>query len=267
MKLVIDMPKVRKSRVMLVSPMYGGLCSGAFTTSLLKLLDKFFNLGIPLSYRFLYNESLVPRARNRLAHTFMYSDCTHMLSIDSDIQFEAEDILNLLSLDYPISGALYAKKQVNWERVALAVKNGVPHEKLHLVSSSYVCNFSSDRLPLEEPVEVRHLGTGYLMVKKEVFEKIDAEMPHLRYTPMEDERSLLAPGNKGYFTDFFGCGPSPYSKEGEYPPYLSEDWMLAEHARHLGYKLMLAPWINSVHHGNYEYATSLRALGEAGLQI
>jgi hypothetical protein len=54
--------------------------------------------GLPFSHaiHLTPGDSLVSRARNRLAADFLESDCTHLLFIDSDIVFEPEDIIRLL---------------------------------------------------------------------------------------------------------------------------------------------------------------------------
>ena len=41
---------------------------------------------------------------------FLESDCTHLLFIDSDIEFDADSILRALAYDKPIMAAAYPKK-------------------------------------------------------------------------------------------------------------------------------------------------------------
>ena len=98
--------------------MYGGNCTGHFARSVADLNALCIKNGIQLYMHFLYNESLIPRARNYITDEFMRSDCTHMIFIDADIGFDPNDVLALLALsidnngnnEYDIIGAAYPKK-------------------------------------------------------------------------------------------------------------------------------------------------------------
>jgi len=77
--------------------------------------------GIPLQMYFLFNESLITRARNYCCDEFMRSDATHMLFIDSDIGFNPQDVIALLALQiqneaYDVIGGPYPKKCISWEK-------------------------------------------------------------------------------------------------------------------------------------------------------
>ena len=47
--------------------------------------------GIPIQIYYLFNESLVTRARNYCVENFLRSDATHMLFIDSDVAWQAKE--------------------------------------------------------------------------------------------------------------------------------------------------------------------------------
>ena len=66
--------------------------------------------GINFRITTLRNESLVTRARNILTAMFLESDCSHLMFIDADIEFDAESILRALAYDKPIMAAAYPKK-------------------------------------------------------------------------------------------------------------------------------------------------------------
>ena len=69
--------------------------------------------GIPFSYNTLMNESLITRARNLLAHTFLQSNSTHLMFIDADIGFNANDIISMINVDKDIICGIYPKKEIN----------------------------------------------------------------------------------------------------------------------------------------------------------
>ena len=63
--------------IFLATPMYGGQCTGQYVQSLLNLTGLLSQQAIPLHCAFMFNESLITRARNGLAHQFLQSDATH----------------------------------------------------------------------------------------------------------------------------------------------------------------------------------------------
>lgn len=101
MSLKIEVPVdelAHTRKVMVAAPMYGGQCMGMFTRSMIELSTIFSRMGIEWEPYFLFNESLITRARNYCADHFMRSDCTHLMFIDSDIGFNANDVVALLAL-------------------------------------------------------------------------------------------------------------------------------------------------------------------------
>ncbi len=77
----------QKPKIFLATPMYGGMCMGVFVQSLLDMSNVFSQQGIKLSCAFMFNESLITRARNNLVNQFLETDNTHLLFIDADEQW------------------------------------------------------------------------------------------------------------------------------------------------------------------------------------
>ena len=65
--------------------------------------------GVEVRFSFLFNESLITRARNYLADQFLSSGYTHMLFIDADVHFNPMDVLDLIVRDFDVGGAPYPK--------------------------------------------------------------------------------------------------------------------------------------------------------------
>ena len=82
--------------------------------------------GITVKFYYLFNESLIQRARNYVADEFMRSDCTHLVFIDSDIAFDPRDVFGMIAVQvsnpekYNIVTGPYPKKTIAWENVAKA---------------------------------------------------------------------------------------------------------------------------------------------------
>ena len=75
-----------------------------------RMSQAFMQHGINFRITTLRNESLVTRARNILTAMFLESDCSHLMFIDADIEFDVESILRALAYDKPIMAAAYLKK-------------------------------------------------------------------------------------------------------------------------------------------------------------
>ena len=93
--------------------MYGGLCYGFYTQSCLKLQTLCRDANVNLSFSYLFNESLIQRARNLLVSHFLKSDATHLMFIDADIHFNPADIIPMMEADKDIICGIYPKKEIN----------------------------------------------------------------------------------------------------------------------------------------------------------
>lgn len=97
-KLEIDLDVLKSKKLMVATPMYGGQCTARYMSSCVSLYTELLKFGIPFEKYALENESLITRARNYCVDAFLKTDCTHLMFIDSDIEFNPMDVLMLLSL-------------------------------------------------------------------------------------------------------------------------------------------------------------------------
>lgn len=197
---------------MIATPMYGGVCTGAYTKAINELSMVCTTYGIPLQYYFIFNESLIQRARNYCVDEFLRSDCTHMLFIDADIQFNWKDVLSLLYLCDAETGmdvvcAPYPKKSISFEKVMKAAQSGQitnPHDLENYVGD-FVFNLANGvtSFKLDQPVEVLESGTGFMMIHRGVFEKYASKYPSNYYTP-DHVRTAEFDGSRKIFA-YFDC--------------------------------------------------------------
>ncbi len=99
MQLQVNLEELRKNKLFVATPMYGGMNHGLYMKSCLDLQTIMIRYGIETKFSFLFNESLITRARNYLVDEFLRTDFTHMMFIDSDIHFDPNDIVALMALD------------------------------------------------------------------------------------------------------------------------------------------------------------------------
>jgi len=193
METKIPVEVLKQQKLFLAVPMYGGQCAGMFARSLSDLTNLCVRYGIKMQFYFLFNESLVTRARNYCADEFMRSDCTHLMFIDSDIGFDAHDVISLLGLssmneDYNVLCGPYPKKTISWEKIKQAVDKGVADKDPNILENfvgDYVFNPKKglSTIPLNQPVEVMESGTGFMLIQRKVFEAYNKHFPQMLYKP------------------------------------------------------------------------------------
>ncbi|MCB2106966.1 MAG: hypothetical protein KDE14_04655 [Rhodobacteraceae bacterium] len=292
---------IRDRKIMIGTPMYGGNCTDHYARSLsgLMILGAKYNIDIRLS--FVRNESLITRARNYIADTFMRSDCTHLMFIDSDIDFDPYDVLRLAALsdaDHEIICGPYPKKTIVWGKIKAAVDKGFadknPQDLEKFVGEYAYTAMSKEPPRLDAPIEVSESGTGFMMIRRSALEKFRSEFPEFLYRPDNPEVKGTAVSKEImlYFQAlvdnkhvniirelerFYELNPdatkdqvmafvrdTQTSADGRVysKRYLSEDYMFCKWARKIGIKTWLCPWMELKHTGTFTFSGSLATLGQ-----
>jgi hypothetical protein len=242
-----------KKSLFVATPMYGGMCAGYYTQSIMELNIALQKAGIQAAYSFMFNESLITRARNALTKGFLKSDATHLMFIDSDIKFRANDILAMLEADKDIICGIYPKKEINWLSVKQAMDAGVPNDQLKAYTGSFVVNLVDYKgevtVPIGEPVEIFNGGTGFMMIKREVFEQLADKVP-MYYNDVNDLNNQM--GARDEIKEYFATSIEP-----ETGRLLSEDYHFCYIWRKAGGKVYAAPWCQLSHIGSYAFEGQL----------
>lgn len=258
-KIEVPVEELRKRKLFVATPMYGGMATGPFTKACLDLISVCNKYGVATQFFFLFNESLITRARNYLVDEFLRSECTHLMFIDSDIDFNPMDVMALLALDKDIAGGPYPKKTIAWEKVYDATRLGLVSNPLQLEEyvGDYVFNIApgTTEININEPVKVLEIGTGFMMVRKDVFPKFEAAYPELKFKP-DHNRTAAFDGSR-MITAYFDTVIDPVTKR-----YLSEDYMFCQWSRKIGIDIYLCPWMKLRHTGTYVFGGSLQALAQ-----
>ena len=185
----------------------------------LSLMQSFAGAPCPMTLFSLCGDSLIPRARNNLAAEFLDSPCSHLLFLDTDLEFNPSDLHKLLKHDLDIVGGVYYQKRYDRR---LAVVNGIEGETL-----------GKDGL-----IKVRHVGTGMMLIRREVFASIAPLVPS--YHTCDDEKKQRR------LHEFF-----PIGVHDDY--YESEDWAFCRLARQVGIDVWADTSIVAAHHGAAVY--------------
>ena len=202
----------------------------AYVTSLLRLIVKppvRIEIAQPCC------DPSVERARNILTANFLKTDCTHLLFVDADIGFKPEDVARICSLADPVVGGLYPLKNttpgIQWCANSLAPGEAV---------------IRADGL-----TEVKYIGTGFLCVRREVFETMVARGSVEKYVQdIPPHREEFAFWTQGVRAD--GIGGSPR--------FLTEDWMFCQRCQELGIPVFADSQVVLRHAGRAEWPLPLQ---------
>ena len=268
MELSIDVGELRKRKIFVATPMYGAMCGGQYTKSSVDLARLASHYGIEIEFFYLFNESLITRARNYCVDEFLRNEkFTHLMFIDSDIGFDPNDVLALAAVADPDSDkdivcGPYPKKTISWEKIKLAVDKGYADENpqnLNKYVGDYVFNPAAGQtqIALNEPVEVLEGGTGFMMIQRKAFEKYETAYPEFKYKP-DHVRTANFDGSREIMA-YFDCVIDDKTKR-----YLSEDYMFCQWARKAGIKVWMCPWMKTQHMGTYFFGGSLIDLATIG---
>jgi hypothetical protein len=165
----------------------------------------------------------IDQARNKLATEALLDGFEETMWIDADIAFEPAAIERMRSHQLPIVTGVCPKK-------------GKQELALRLLPATKRLVFGKHG----GLAEIMYAGTGFLHVRREVYERIQYELE----LPVCNERfpRPLIP--------FFH--PLIY-EDGEGPWYLGEDWSFSERARQCGFPVMADTTIRLWHIGHYRY--------------
>jgi hypothetical protein len=109
---------------------------------------------------------------------------------------------------------------------------------------TYNLNYVNKKIEIKDNMtEVRHIATGFMMMKRNVIEKMMDGFPYTKYT---DDIGFLKGDENNFAYALFDCGV-------ENNHYLSEDWMFCERWRKLGGSIHVDVTINLIHTGTEHY--------------
>ncbi len=213
-----DTPKIS---LKILTPAYMGQVTTKYFHSILNLGGYLMNIGIPFTVETLPNCSLISLGRNIMIKRALEDPgWTHVIWIDSDIEFDPRCVHSMLADDKDIVGGFYPKK-------------GLP------------IDFASSPMPEGEETEglfeTDYVATGFMLVKREVIEGMIKFYPESRF---------FYQGSDEYY-DLF---PSYIDEESSNRLYLTEDFAFCKLARKAGYKAFMSKRFTLGHHGVFTFS-------------
>jgi hypothetical protein len=219
----VNVDFLRTTRVHIAMPCYGGMLTESTFMSFIKWANTARQLGIDWTLETMVNESLISRARNTLTAKFLdMPEATHLFFVDADIGWEPWHLLVLLNRDVDVIGGLYPMKTmpIKW------VVNG----------------FDGAEEGADGLQEVSKAGTGFLLMKKHVFEKMNGHPAVKQYK----NDIGLDPKYDKHLKTYFETAVRQNR-------YYSEDWTFCENWRDLGGRIWVDKRVLLRHSGSYVF--------------
>lgn len=238
MQFEISVEELRKVKLFVATPMYGGIANGMYAKSMMDLTSLCTRYGMDMRSYFLFNESLITRARNYCVDEFLRSEYTHLLFIDADIAFNPNDVIGLIATQITdpenkhVVAAPYPKKCITWEKIKAAVDKGFADEdpnRLEDFVGDFVFNpVSGDSIRIDQPAEVAEAGTGFMLIPRETFTRYAEKFPEYLYKP-DHVRSANFDGSREIMS-YFDCYIDKDRKEHELEALMDDILKLTETA-------------------------------------
>lgn len=224
MQIQVNVDYLRTTKVHIAMPCYGGMLTESTFMSFIKWANTAKQLGLEWTIETMVNESLINRARNTLTAKFLaMPEATHLMFIDADIGWEPWHLLVLLNRDVDVIGGLYPMKTMPLKWVV----NG----------------FEGAEEGPDGLQEVSKAGTGFLLIKKHVFEKHNA---HPSVKPYKNDIGL-DPVYDQYLRTYFDTAVRQQR-------LYSEDWTFCHNHIDLGGKIWVDKRVLLTHTGTYVFS-------------
>jgi len=199
----------------------------------------------------LMKSSLVTQGRNLCVSSFMESNLSHLLFIDSDIDFQSESIFKMIEADKDIISIPYPLKTFMWDKAWKKIQKGEIKNEKELSKSfyTYPMKLADDHnnIKLNKGViEVTHSPTGCMLIKREVIEKMIKAYSHL-----EIIQDTIVNGEMISRPYLYNLFDTYYSEEDK--TFLGEDFAFCKKWRDIGGKCHAYVLDSITHVGEHQY--------------
>lgn len=206
-------------KLMICTPAFDGKVDAAFSISLAETYALCLKHNIEVFIRINNSGSLLCAERNRLVKTFIESDCTHVLFIDSDLGWPAQAVIEMINKDENFIAGLYPARG-NKSFIFRPVLND---------DKSFILNKEKSIIKME------YIPAGFMLLKRHVLEKMIEDNPERKFIPKDKNSDS---GYALFNTELY---------EGE---FWGEDYVFCRLARKSGFEIWIDPLIQFNHSGN-----------------
>ena len=227
-------------KLFIATPAFGHQVTTNYANSLLKFVSTSHpRLAVSSAVHMQSGMALVTQARNNCVAYFLNSDCTHFLFIDADIGFEPDAIYRLLEKDVPLCLTPYPVKGYG--------ANNQLQFIVHFPDKDNV------RIDKEGFAEITAGPTGFMLIKREVFEKLAEKYPERKTINKQLVGNKVETMEKGWYT-FFETAQDPENG------YLGEDIAFCRLWTNIGGKIYADTQTPLTHFGSHAFHGSLNMM-------
>jgi len=200
----------------------------------------------------LMKSSLVTQGRNLCVNGFLEAEdkYTHLLFIDSDIDFKFDTIMKMLNADKDVIANPYPLKHIDWNKIEKRIDQKGKMNGYTLSKQGYTwpvkLENGTDITVVDGVAEVTHAPTGCMLIKREVFDKMIREYPNLKINQPTVLNGEMV--EKEYFYNFFDTYHEPETKR-----YYGEDFGFCKRWTEIGGKCHILVDEYITHIGEYRY--------------
>ena len=241
-----------KYKIFVATPVHSE-CSIHYTQALLKFQKQCMMNSIMVSFSLL-KSSLVTQGRNLCVANFLKDPAnpTHLLFIDSDIDFTFNVIMKMLKFDREVIATPYPMKHIHWDQIWDRVQKGKIKNIDELKRAGHAFPIKLDNqkgkeIPVVDGViEVSHAPTGCMLIKKQVFDKMIKAYPNDKIEQATIVNGLAVIDEYNY--NFFDTIHDPETKK-----YYGEDFGFCKKWTAIGGKCYCYVSDDITHVGEYAY--------------
>jgi len=239
--------------IMVCTPVHSEV-SMHYTQALLEFQKVCMLKGIMVSFTIL-KSSLVTQGRNMCVSAFLNEKhkYTHMLFIDSDINFSPESIFEMIELDKEVIAIPYPMKTLQWDKIMKLSARAKNSTELSTLGFTYPIKVAdTNNITVQNNVmEVTHAPTGCMLIKRSALEKMIEKYPHLRI----DQPTILngEETNQNNLYNFFDTFHDLETKK-----YYGEDFGFCQKWRDIGGKCYCYIGRFITHVGEYQFSGRFR---------
>ena len=229
--------KKKHVKLFIATQAFGHQVTTNYANSLLKFVSTSHpRLAVSSAVHLQSGMALVTQARNNCVAYFLNSDCTHFLFIDADIGFEPDAIYRLIEKDVPLCLTPYPVKGYG--------ANNQLQFIVHFPDKDNV------RIQKDGFAEITAGPTGFMMIKREVFEKLAEKYPERKTVNKQLVGNKVETMEKGWYT-FFETAQDPENG------YLGEDIAFCRLWTNIGGKIYADTQTPLTHFGSHAFHGSL----------
>lgn len=235
----------QRPMVFIATPCFGGLVSQHYMLSVVGLMHHASQVGYDATLALLGHDALITRGRNTLIAQFLaVPQASHILFIDADIRFDAEQVTAMLQFNQDVVAGIYPLKVIKWDERSLG--RAQAGEALETAPLEYVGSLCDG-----EELERRGrfstgiwCGGGFMLIKRSAILRMIEAYPESRY------KKVHALGNASAEENYllFDC-----MIDKQTGVYISEDFGFCQKWRDIGGKVWLDTEGQLTHVGLYNF--------------